>query len=217
MLLQLNFSSDLPIYQQIRNQIVVGIASGELRPGDRMPTIRALAEESGINMTFSCLLGWLLTILMNRLRNKSVIPTLFSLLFLGAYFYLYANMNNYLGMLLANGQSIGDSLRTAVYPAWAFGTALAEGNMLSLLGFAGCSALPFAVIYIVLARSFLRLATGGRGFAKVKYREKPLRTASAAAALLKKELVHFGSNGMPLSAGNREISRVFTAAGFSAV
>jgi len=50
MLLQLNFSSDLPIYQQIRNQIVVGIASGELRPGDRMPTIRALAEESGINM-----------------------------------------------------------------------------------------------------------------------------------------------------------------------
>lgn len=50
MLLQLNFSSDLPIYQQIRNQIVVGIASGQLNPGDRLPTIRALADESGVNV-----------------------------------------------------------------------------------------------------------------------------------------------------------------------
>lgn len=50
MLLRLSFDSDIPIYQQIRNQIVQGIASGQLRPGERLPTIRALAEESGINM-----------------------------------------------------------------------------------------------------------------------------------------------------------------------
>ena len=50
MLLQLNFSSDAPIYQQIRNQVVTAIASGELSPGERLPTIRALAEECGINM-----------------------------------------------------------------------------------------------------------------------------------------------------------------------
>ncbi len=50
MLLQLNFSADIPIYQQIRNQIVIGIASGDLRVGDRLPTIRALADESGVNV-----------------------------------------------------------------------------------------------------------------------------------------------------------------------
>lgn len=50
MLLRLDFSGDTPIYQQIRNQIVVGIASGELKAGDRLPTIRALADESGVNM-----------------------------------------------------------------------------------------------------------------------------------------------------------------------
>ena len=54
MLLRLDFSSDVPIYQQIRNQIVLGIADGRLAPGERLPTIRALAEESGINkMTVS--------------------------------------------------------------------------------------------------------------------------------------------------------------------
>ena len=50
MLLHLDFSSGVPIYQQIRNQIVLGIASGSLPPGQRLPTIRGLAEEAGINM-----------------------------------------------------------------------------------------------------------------------------------------------------------------------
>lgn len=50
MLLQLNFESDVPIYQQIRNQIVLGIAEGKLPVGQKLPTIRALSEECGINM-----------------------------------------------------------------------------------------------------------------------------------------------------------------------
>ena len=50
MLLRLDFNSDIPIYQQIRNQVVTAIASEELKPGEKLPTIRALAEEAGINM-----------------------------------------------------------------------------------------------------------------------------------------------------------------------
>lgn len=50
MLLQLRFDSDIPIYQQIRDQIVVGIADGRLPPGQQLPTIRALAAETGVNM-----------------------------------------------------------------------------------------------------------------------------------------------------------------------
>ena len=50
MILQFDFSSDIPIYLQIRNQIVIGISSGQLKSGDKLPTVRALAEESGINV-----------------------------------------------------------------------------------------------------------------------------------------------------------------------
>jgi len=49
-LLKLDFSSDVPIYLQIRNQIVMGIAEGKLSPGDKLPTIRTLAIETGINV-----------------------------------------------------------------------------------------------------------------------------------------------------------------------
>lgn len=45
---------DIPIYMQVRNQIVQGISSGELEPGEQLPTVRALAQELGINtMTIS--------------------------------------------------------------------------------------------------------------------------------------------------------------------
>lgn len=50
MLLHFDFSDSVPIYMQIRNQIVIGIAEKKLLPGEKLPTIRALAQESGINM-----------------------------------------------------------------------------------------------------------------------------------------------------------------------
>ena len=50
MLLELDFSSQTPIYQQIRNQIVLAVAEGRLQEGQRIPSVRSLADESGINM-----------------------------------------------------------------------------------------------------------------------------------------------------------------------
>jgi len=54
MIIRINELSDIPIYMQIRNQIVMGISSGELEGGEQLPTVRALAMEMGINtMTVS--------------------------------------------------------------------------------------------------------------------------------------------------------------------
>ncbi len=54
MVISIRDGSDIPIYQQIRNQIVLGISDGRLQPGEQLPTVRALAEEIGINtMTVS--------------------------------------------------------------------------------------------------------------------------------------------------------------------
>lgn len=54
MILAINDSSDVPIYVQIRNQIIQGISDGRLPPGEQLPTVRALAMEMGINtMTVS--------------------------------------------------------------------------------------------------------------------------------------------------------------------
>lgn len=49
MILTLNFASEIPIYQQIRNSFVLAIAEGTLVSGERLPTVRALAQEAGVN------------------------------------------------------------------------------------------------------------------------------------------------------------------------
>jgi GntR family transcriptional regulator len=48
-MLQIDFRSGLPIYTQIVNQVQAQIAGGILRPGDQLPTVRALAEELRVN------------------------------------------------------------------------------------------------------------------------------------------------------------------------
>lgn len=47
--LQLDFHSGLPIYTQIANQIQSQLVNGVLKPGDQLPTVRALALELRIN------------------------------------------------------------------------------------------------------------------------------------------------------------------------
>ena len=49
MIIAINEYSDVPIYVQIRNQIVLGISDGRLAPGEQLPTVRGLAEEMGVN------------------------------------------------------------------------------------------------------------------------------------------------------------------------
>lgn len=50
MLLTVEPDGDVPIYQQLRDQIVVAVAAGVLAPGDSLPTTRQLAADLGINM-----------------------------------------------------------------------------------------------------------------------------------------------------------------------
>jgi GntR family transcriptional regulator len=47
--LHLDFHSGLPIYSQIVDQIQSRLANRILKPGDQLPTVRALAEELRVN------------------------------------------------------------------------------------------------------------------------------------------------------------------------
>ena len=47
--LQIDFRSGLPIYTQIVNQVQAQVVGGVLKPGDQLPTVRALAEELRVN------------------------------------------------------------------------------------------------------------------------------------------------------------------------
>ena len=50
MIIRIDQMDRMPVYQQIRNQIVAAIGRGELCPTDRLPSVRSLASDLGINI-----------------------------------------------------------------------------------------------------------------------------------------------------------------------
>lgn len=54
MIIKLDYHSDIPIYLQLKNEIIRGIGSGELKYGENLPTVRSLANDIQVNaMTVS--------------------------------------------------------------------------------------------------------------------------------------------------------------------
>lgn len=50
MYIKIDFNSDEAIYVQLRNQIIVAIATAQIKEGDSLPSVRSLADDIGINM-----------------------------------------------------------------------------------------------------------------------------------------------------------------------
>nr|WP_306798810.1 GntR family transcriptional regulator [Oceanobacillus saliphilus] len=49
-MIRLDLESNEPIYIQLRNQVVEGIAKKQLHPGEALPSVRSLAADIGINL-----------------------------------------------------------------------------------------------------------------------------------------------------------------------
>lgn len=77
-MITLDLKSETPIYTQLRNQIILAIARGDVELGESMPTVRQLAEDLGINpMTVSKSYGELkqLGYLETNLRQGATVCT----------------------------------------------------------------------------------------------------------------------------------------------
>lgn len=49
MIVEINTQSATPIYEQLCDQVVLGIASNKLAPGEALPSTRSLAADLGVN------------------------------------------------------------------------------------------------------------------------------------------------------------------------
>ena len=141
-------------------------------------------------LTLSCALGWVVAKISQKLKNKSFITVLVSLVFIGAYYFFYAKAQSLLTELLANAAYYGASIRTAAYPLYLVGrVAMGNGSAIAIVSAAVLGL--FALVWYLIARSFLKLATSTGAVAKVEYREKAARPQSIDRALLGRELSRF--------------------------
>lgn len=50
MLVELDLQSEVPLYTQLADQLIEGLASGALKPGEPLPSVRSLAADLNINL-----------------------------------------------------------------------------------------------------------------------------------------------------------------------
>lgn len=156
----------------------------------------------------TCACGWIVALVTSRLRRKNLISTVLIMALLFAYMYFYMNLQNYAQRLIAEGTAFAAALSKAFPPAYLAGAAVDGSNYLYLLGFALWAFIPFGIVYLLLSKSFIRIATTRRGEVRVKYKERELKISSVRAALTKKEMERFFS--LPMYIFNCGLGAVMT-------
>ncbi len=152
-------------------------------------------------LSLSCVLGWLVAMVSSKLKNWKIITVFLSLGFIAVYYCFCGNMNSLLQSILHDPADLGNKVKGFLYPLYQMGKAF-EGNVLSMLIFTGIIFAIFAVVYYVLHRSFLRLATANLGNKRVIYIHKKRECRSIASALCTKEFRRFiGSVNYMLNSG----------------
>ncbi len=138
----------------------------------------------------SLILGWVIALFSSRIRNKSIITVVFSLVFFCVYYLGAMRLNDVINVLVSNAEIIGGIIRKWLFPVYLMGQG-STGDILSFLLYLAILFVFFILVYAVLSRSFFRLATTKRGMKKAEYKEKSVKRASAGLAFFRKELQFF--------------------------
>ncbi len=143
------------------------------------------------------ILGWLIALVTSKLPWKNFWTLVLFLGFMAVYFVVYSKMNTFLTYVIENGGVVADKVQTYGYPLWKLGLAC-TGDWLALAVISLLLLAAFALVYLLLSKTYIRLATANRGERKAKYKSKAVKQGSWFGALLKKETLRYVKNPMVL-------------------
>jgi len=143
-----------------------------------------------VSTALSCLLGWIVALFLSKIKRKSLFTVVFSLAFLGLYYWGFSYLPEYITGFASKAESVADATKSYLYPFYSLGKG-ATGDALQLLLFIAICILLTLAVYLPLAKGFLKLSTTKSGAVKKAYVSKSARVRSADRALFSKELARF--------------------------
>lgn len=144
-------------------------------------------------LILSCILGWVVAKISNKLKNKSFIVVILSLVFIAAYYYLYFKANEMLMSIIRNIADVSATIKGKAFILYAIGNA-ASGNIIYTLIISAVILLMLTATYAVLAHGFIKIATGNTSSQKAAYKEKAVKVKSIDKALFGRELSKYLSS-----------------------
>ena len=159
--------------------------------GTLLGCILGMLSISVFVFVLSCALGWVVAKIASKLKRKSFLTVIISLVFIGGYYYVVNNIPTLLMQFTQYTGAIGAGVKNFAYPVYLFGR-MSAGNLVSApLPVFGTAALALLTFY-VMSKSFLKLATASSDTVTAKYNRNARQKASGVfSALLKRELGRF--------------------------
>lgn len=148
---------------------------------------------SMIVLILSCILGWCVAKLSLKLKNKSFVTVLLSLAFIALYYFVYFKAQSLIQDLLLNAVAYGEKVKGKAYPLYLFGR-IGEGDILGMILYTLAILALGVLIFWILHRSFIHIATATGSVGKVAYRERRGKRKSEFGALVAKEFGRFTSS-----------------------
>ncbi len=145
-----------------------------------------------VALTVSCALAYLITHIGARIRKKSLVTTLASLVFIAVYFVLVSVMGEAMEGLAADITPLIAAV-DSFPPLSVLGRAMLATPVDLLLTLPLLVALILATFYL-LSRTYLKTALNKRGERHTAYRARTVGVKSPLAALTLRELSHLGAS-----------------------
>ncbi len=145
---------------------------------------------SFVVLILSCILGWCVAKISKKLKNKSFITVLASLLFFAAYYFVYFKAQQVIMKLMENAVIYGENVKKKAYPVYMLGK-IGEGDILAMLIYTVVILALLALTYHILAGSFINIVTSNNTAVRIKYKEKRSRMKHRFSAVLSKEFSRF--------------------------
>ncbi len=148
---------------------------------------------SVIVLILSCVLGWCVAKISTKLKNKSFITVIISLVFLALYYFVYFKAQNVINEILLNAALYGNKVKDSAYPMYLFGR-IGEGDVRAMLIYIVIIGVVCGLTLYILSRSFIKIVTSSGNTSRIAYKEKKEKKKGELAALFSKEIKRFTSS-----------------------
>ncbi len=141
----------------------------------------------------STVLGWLLSLVNSRFKGNGIVSLIITVAFLGAYFFIYFQINKFSQAMVGNSSAMADFVRRWLKPIYFIGQAH-TGSVIGLVIGLITIVVVFGVIYFAMSRTFRGIVVNAGKGSSHKVGSGILKTGSSSHALFLKEIKRFTSS-----------------------
>ena len=142
----------------------------------------------------TCALGWVVALISTKIKSKSSVTVIISIVVFAGYYFLSRNFSSFLQTIASNADTLSGKMQTYGNLFYHIGCA-AAGNGISMLIFTLCTLLLLAICLFILTKSFMAIVTKSSPISKAKSKKTAsLKLRSSKSALFRRELKRFTSS-----------------------